>query len=546
MLCIINAQTLDINALRMGKLNQVSDNMLGNNITTIEQSKSKVVIEKTINQNKYIIGPGDEFNINIISSEDISTYNLVVSPSGKLLIPSIGIVDIVGLTLYNGIKEIKKSILKQNPNAKIHVLLSDIREFKIKVIGQLQHPGFYIATPVSRVSDIYEEIISKLDNQENEKQADNFGLGTFNEGYNEKIEKQNREISYPKLSKRNIKILRNNDSIKVDLIRFGANGKDINNPLIEQEDVIYLPLMINQIGIYGGVNIPGKYEYVKGESLLELINLAGGLRPDANKDKIEITRFISSTDKYTFSTSFDSIDTLELWPEDHIMVRYLHNFKRQDLVSIKGEVKYPGLYSIEIGRTKIGDIINKAGGYTDVADKNKLFINNKSISNIRDKEKIRIRIIPEENRSEEEKAYIKARMLTNKGTIESSSTEHSKNLMELLITKNDEIIIPENFNYIEVLGAVLRPGRYPFDQDINYHDFIHLAGGLTKTATKKEFIIKAGTGQRLLYNKSISIENGDTIFIPEKIEYNSWTIFKDILSTLGNIAALIAVIQTAS
>ena len=74
-------------------------------------------------------------------------------------------------------------------------------------------------------------------------------------------------------------------------------------------------------------------------------------------------------------------------------------------------------------------------------------------------------------------------------------------------------------------------------------DFINFAGGLTETATKKKFIIKAGTGQRLRFNKSMSIENGDTIFIPEKIEYNSWIIFKDILSTLGNIAALIAVIQ---
>ena len=45
--------------------------------------------------------------------------------------------------------------------------------------------------------------------------------------------------------------------------------------------------------------------------------------------------------------------------------------------------------------------------------------------------------------------------------------------------------------------------------------------------------------------KQIVNENGDTIFIPDKIEYNSWTIFKDILTTLGNVAAIIVVIQNA-
>jgi len=72
-----------------------------------------------------------------------------------------------------------------------------------------------------------------------------------------------------------------------------------------------------------------------------------------------------------------------------------------------------------------------------------------------------------------------------------------------------------------------------------------LAGGFTDTATRKRFIIKAGTGQRLPIKKSISIENGDTIFIPERLEYNRWILFKDILTTLGNAAALVVVIQNA-
>ena len=136
-------------------------------------------------------------------------------------------------------------------------------------------------------------------------------------------------------------------------------------------------------------------------------------------------------------------------------------------------------------------------------------------------------------------------MLTKKGTIESSSLEQAESLMDLPLVNEDQIIILENFDYIEILGAVLKPGRYPYTTDITYDEYVDLAGGLTETATRKKFIIKAGTGQRLPIKKPVQIENGDIIFIPEKMEFNKWIILKDVLLALGQVAALIVVIQNA-
>ena len=44
----------------------------------------------------------------------------------------------------------------------------------------------------------------------------------------------------------------------------------------------------------------------------------------------------------------------------------------------------------------------------------------------------------------------------------------------------------------------------------------------------------------------LKIEKGDILFIPDRLEYNAWQVFKDILSTLGSIGALIIVIQNAA
>ena len=524
------AQTLDINALRMAQSKISSSGYTNASSVNERQEQTRIKVEKPINPEQYLVGPGDQFNVNIISSENVANYILTISPTGEILIPSVGIVQVNGLTLSSSIKKMEIAIQSLNRSAKIFIILSEIREFKVKVIGHLQNPGFYTVTPVSRVSDLYEEILHKL---QSGSSVD----------YN--ADQNTDQNLYPEMSRRNIEIFRNGETIPVDLVKFGSTGIDNNNPFLQQGDVVRVPLMEHLVGIFGGIKIPGNYEFIKGESLSQFVDLAGGLRPDADSNKVEITRFISSKEKFSFIITMSQADTILISSEDHIMVRYDQEYKRQDIVYITGEIKYPGVYAIEPGKTTIGDALKKVGGFTARADETKLIINNKSIALIPDRENDRILLIPNENRSPEEKAYIKARMLTKKGTIESSSLEQAQSLMNLPLVNEDEIVILENFNYIEILGGVLKPGRYPYTTDITFNEYIDLAGGITKTATRKKFIIKAGTGQRLPINKTTQIENGDTIFIPEKMEYNKWIILKDILASLGQVAALIVVIQNA-
>ena len=525
------AQTLDINALRMAQSKISNSGYTNASRSNERQDQTRIKVEKPIDPKQYLVGPGDQFLVNIISSENLANYVLTVSPTGEILIPSVGIVQVYGQTLSSSIIKMETAIQSLNHSAQVFIILSEIREFKVKVVGHLQNPGFYTVTPVSRVSDLYEDILTKLQSESFDDQN--------------APQKNLPENIYPEMSRRNIEILRDGEHIPVDLVKFGSTGIDGYNPFLQQGDVVRVPLKEHLVGIFGGIKIPGNYEFIPGEYLSQFVDLAGGLRPDADPNKIEITRFISSKEKFSFITTMSHADTILISSEDHIMIRYDQDYKRQDIVYITGEVKYPGVYAIEPGETTIGEALQKVGGFTSRADQTKLIINNRSIARIPDRENNRILLIPEENRSPEEKAYIKARMLTKKGTIESSSLEQAESLMDLPLVNKDQIVILENFNYIEILGAVLKPGRYPYTTDITYDEYVDLAGGLTETATRKKFIIKAGTGQRLPIKKTVQIENGDIIFIPEKMEYNKWIILKDVLLALGQVAALIVVIQNA-
>jgi protein involved in polysaccharide export with SLBB domain len=53
-------------------------------------------IEKPINPDTYIIGPGDLIGINILSAENIS-FQIRVGPVGEIMIPLVGILNISGI-----------------------------------------------------------------------------------------------------------------------------------------------------------------------------------------------------------------------------------------------------------------------------------------------------------------------------------------------------------------------------------------------------------------------------------------------------------------
>ena len=279
----------------------------------------------------------------------------------------------------------------------------------------------------------------------------------------------------------------------------------------------------------------------------EIIILSGGLSNNADANNIEITRFIDDISRETIMINdYDLSRSFYLEAEDHIAVRKKKDYKRQDIVHIKGEVKYPGRYSIVVGETTIGDIIEKCGGLSSKADPEKIIINNKYLSTQIDIEVERILLILDENRSDAERAYLKARTRTPKGNLSSSTGEFTNQILDFIIHPDDIVEIPKYIEYVELLGAFNHPGRYPYVKNNTVEDYINSAGGFTKNATRKKYIIKSNSGQRIPFSDNVKIENGDVIFVAETLEYNGWTRFKEITSVVGQIATIYLVIQSAS
>ena len=89
-------------------LNSRYNQSIGVQHETLEQRKPSLPLEDLINENEYIFGPGDGVYINIVTSNKIVNLNLFVSPTGDILIPVVGIVNVNGLTLKNGFLKMHK------------------------------------------------------------------------------------------------------------------------------------------------------------------------------------------------------------------------------------------------------------------------------------------------------------------------------------------------------------------------------------------------------------------------------------------------------
>ena len=188
----------------------------------LQSFEENVLLEETIDPNKYIVGPGDEFAFNMLSSDGIVSLLLEISPTGDVLIPAVGVIFVDKLSLNAAIEKIRSKCLEKYRNAKINLTLIKIRKFKVQVFGTVHHPGFVVVSPITRVSDIYDLVVDQEIPDQNLIESD----GDI------------KIVSRSDISTRDITLWRGSMPINVDLVKFNVYGNKELNPQIQQGYII--------------------------------------------------------------------------------------------------------------------------------------------------------------------------------------------------------------------------------------------------------------------------------------------------------------------
>ena len=107
---------------------------------TIEDSKNSINDE--LQEDIYILGPGDLISIFSLSLKDINGAYEIFN-DGSISIPLIGNINIEGMSIKQANKYIQEELGKEFLNPTVTLGLKFARPINISMIGEIQSPGVY-------------------------------------------------------------------------------------------------------------------------------------------------------------------------------------------------------------------------------------------------------------------------------------------------------------------------------------------------------------------------------------------------------------------
>ncbi|MBN1505085.1 MAG: SLBB domain-containing protein [Candidatus Eisenbacteria bacterium] len=459
--------------------------------------EQKPLQEGPVDPRTYLLGPGDVLRVEVWGAASLG-YPLEVDAEGKVLIPDSGTLSVAGLSLGDARELIKKTVLAAIRRGQVDVRLVRLRQFKVHVSGEVERAGSYVASASTRVSELLGKPFQDLT-----------GPGL-------------RDSS----SLRNIQLRRRDGTaMRADLVAFFLAGDTSLNPFVSDGDVIHVPRAKRYFVVSGGVMFPGTYEFLDGEKLSQALRLAGGVTPEADMEKGEISRFVDRERRESIQFRLASVlggqTDFDLREGDGVYVRTPTHYLERHQVYIGGEVVFPGWYSINRREDTLSELVARAGGLTPQADLSSA------------------RVIRPDSLPSGELARVRTDFVKLLAGAEKKE--------DVVLEAGDLVEIPAKVDYVLVSGEVRRPGYVRYVPDKRAGFYVREAGGYTDNASGGKTLVKRfSAGQSLSSREAGYVRPNDEVFVPTREEGARWALFKDTVSLLAQLATVYIVVHEAT
>jgi len=345
-------------------------------------------------------------------------------------------------------------------------------------------------------------------------------------------------------------IYRTREDFTIEAIPFNVSdlmrNPDENDIKLVKDDVVQISSIFDlrenfTISIKGPVQKPDQYSFVYGMTLEDLIFKAGGFNQSADPYRIEVARRIRNVDSSATGSKIADIFTFrvnenltlkkedakfQLEPFDQVYVRKLPNYEAQQEISVVGQVKYPGKYTLSTKDDRISDLIGRAGGlaseaYTEGATlfRKRQFTEQQSQQNLANVEGL-----TQEEQQQQLQQRGGERRSAQIGIDLQRVLENPGSRFDLFLEEGDSLFVPKQLQTVSVKGGVFYPTTVRHQDNSSFRDYITAAGGFTDLAKKNRAYVIYPNGdvdrvKRFLFFKDYpSVEPGATIVIPEKQE----------------------------
>ena len=469
---------------------------------------------------EYVIKPGDEIALTLWGSVD-ADLRLSVDRSGRISVPRIGAIQVAGLRYADLSDTISRRVAQVFRNFQLSATLGQLRSVRVFVSGYVQRPG---SLTVSSLSSVLHVIM---------KAGGPNAAGSFRDI---RLRRGGREVSSFDL---------------YDLLLKGDRGADQG---VQADDVIHVGPVGPQVAIIGSVNQQAIFEMRPGETLSDLLRMAGGFNAVADRTRLAIER-LSDRAAGRVSELMLPVDLkANLGPGDLVRafsaISALMPKERQNKrVRIDGEVARPGDYVLPPG-SSLSDAVKAAGGLTGSAYVYGTEFTRESVRQtqqdnydraLRDMETDLARnasnrraSTADEVAAQTANAAANARLIERMRQIRPTGrvvlpvTPTATQLPDMVLEDGDHLYIPSPGTSVGVFGSVFNTGSFVFAQNSTVDDYLRQAGGPTRGADVGSMFVIRANGTVISSRQSNTFWRpgdefmgtatlpGDTIFVPEE------------------------------
>lgn len=414
----------------------------------------------------------------------------------------------------------------------------------VEIKGSVMHPGLYeLGTEINTVYDLI-----------------NAADGLLEDAFTA------RAVMHRRKADRRLEVL----AVDIEGILDGT----VPDVELRKEDILFIPSMSDMRGektfkILGEVRFPGKYEFAENTALEDLVLQAGGLTDAASMVKVDVYRKIydplamheqdTLTETFSFALKdgfvIDGTPGFVLAPYDEVHVRKSPVHADIKSVTIDGAVNFAGDYAMSSNNYRLSDLVNEAGGLSEVAYPQGARLYRKMTEEERaNRENImkltQIQIYEESLRSESEYNISLADSLMNLklelGDVYpvaislEAALENPSGSENISLREGDHLVVPQYTSTVKISGEVRYPITINYKKGEKLSYYIKHAGGYTDRAKKGDVyaIYMNGGVSEVSKFSSKDIKPGCEIVVPTKS--NTRKLSTAEILTIGTSTASIA------
>lgn len=294
----------------------------------------------------YILSAGDELFINVWGDSELN-LKLKISPEGRVLIPALGLVSVGGLTVMEAENRLKEALSRimstlrlgesadcedkneqsHSANTFVSVSLSQIRSIKVNIVGEVMTPGSYTLPSFATLFNALYAAGGVND------------IGTLRQI---KVYRQSREVA------------------QLDVYDYLLHGNYQSNIRLQENDMIIVGPYEQLVVARGKVKRNRIFEMKRGETLAQLLEMAGGFRGDAYRKDVRVKR--KSASRYQIATVPEAcFANFSMQDGDTLQVDSIIPFYENRLV-VRGAVWRPGEYELGPSLHTVKELVQQAGG----------------------------------------------------------------------------------------------------------------------------------------------------------------------------------------